>query len=106
MAARPVRDLRRRVAVASVSPVAGPDPTCQVPRTDPLVRAAKAVWSNIRRVDQGALDSTAETVDMVWQLVPVNDGWQQAWVDLGSGMAEVVSNPVAAARATVDVQTL
>lgn len=99
-------DVRRRAALAAVAPVGGADPTCQVPWTDPLVRAAKAVWHNAARFGHGAGTSVGETATMVWQLAPVNDGWQQAWVDLGSGLVGVVRDPRAAVTAVVDVETL
>ena len=99
-------DVRRRAALAAVAPVAGADPTCQVPWTDPLVRAAKAVWRNASRPVMGAANSVGETAGLVWQLVPVNGGWQQAWVDLGAGVAAAWDDPRAAGVAMLNYETL
>jgi hypothetical protein len=99
-------DIRRRATLATFDGRSGVDPTCQVPLSDPLVRAARAVWSNAARLGQGAGHSAAETATMVWQLVPGNTGWTQAWVDLGAGLVAAARDPKAAVAAMVDVQTL
>ena len=100
------RDVRRRSGLAAFDPHNSVDPTCAVPWTDPLVRAARAVWHNARNVGVGAWDSSAEGVTAIWQLVPGNDGWQRAWVDLGAGLADMVRDPKAAWRAIINEGTL
>lgn len=100
-------DVRRRVAVAEVGPVGSAvDAGCTVPWSDPLVRAARAVWSNATRALAGAGNSIARTGQLIWQLVPGNEGWQQAWVNLPVGVWQMATNPVAAVEAFVDVETL
>ena len=99
-------DVRQRADVAAVAPISGVDPTCQVPWTDLWRRMGLAVWRNTSRPVMGAANSSAETVGMVWQLVPVNDGWQQAWVDLGAGISAAWNDPRAAGVAMLDYETL
>ena len=99
-------DVRRRATLAAFDGQSGVDPTCRVPLTDPLVRAARAVWSNVARLGQGAGDSVVDTAGMVWQLVPGTTGWTQSWVDLGAGLVAAARDPRATVAALVDVQTL
>lgn len=100
------RDIRRRAGLAAFDPHNSGDPTCAVPWTDPLVRAARAVWHNARNVGVGAWDSSVEGVTAIWQLVPGNDGWQRAWVDLGAGLADMARDPRAAWRAILNEEAL
>jgi hypothetical protein len=99
-------DVRRRATLAAFDGYSGVDPMCQTPGPDPLVRAARAVWSNVARLGQGAGNSVAHSAVMVWQLVPGTTGWTQSWGDLGAGLAAAARDPRAAVSAMVDVQTL
>lgn len=58
-------------------------------------------WGGVGDFFQGAWDSVAEPVKMVWELRPFHDGTGQAWSDLGSGLWYGVTHPLDFGKALI-----
>ena len=96
-------DVRRRVELSQVTAV---DPACQLPWFDILRRGWAALLHNGGNLLAGAAHSFADTGTTVWQLLPVHDEWRAAWVDLGAGVKDAATDPLAAGRAALGEQDL
>lgn len=55
---------------------------------------------------EGAWDAIKDPAVMIYHLTPFSDDWQQAWSDLGHGLAYGVTHPVEFGKAVINLDAL